>query len=522
MLIVVLVGASVSSSLGKASKTDAADELFVSGLIPHLRIELSRSAADHLRQQPRVYVSATVREGETVYTNVAIHLKGSVGSFRPLDDKPAFTVNFGHFVEGQKFHGLKKLHLNNSVQDHTYLSEMISRDLFNSAGVPAPRAGQATVELNGRPLGVYVLLEGIGHHFLSHHFPDATGNLYDTHGVGDINRRMHCNSGDNPKDQTQLRALAAAAQEPDLDRRLARLEKTLDVDRFLSFLAMEVMICHWDGYAMNRNNYRVFTDRTQDRMVFIPHGMDQVFARANTPMHPQVVGLVAKSVLEVPQFYERYRERMAQLLTNSFHIADITNRLYSVASRVQPLLEEVDPQAAAGYMTRVASLSRRISARVRVLDHMLQLRPSQELQFDKAGIVTLAAWEPQTDLGKATLDADRSEPKHALLHIRAEGASAASWRTRVFLDKGHYRLHGRLRLEGVKLNSGDQKAGVGLRISRQKFSRQLAGTVAWTPTSFEFDVAQDHTEVELVCELRAAEGEVWFDQGSLVLIRVEP
>ena len=29
-------------------------------------------------------------------------------------------------------------------------------------------------------------------------------------------------------------------------------------DRFLSFLATEVMLCHWDGYALNRNNFRVY------------------------------------------------------------------------------------------------------------------------------------------------------------------------------------------------------------------------------------------------------------------------
>jgi hypothetical protein len=136
-------------------------------------------------------------------------------------------------------------------------------------------------------------------------------------------------------------------------------------------------------------------------------------------------------------------------------------------------------------------------------------------------VITLTGWEPQTDLGKATLDADKADPKHVLLHIQAQGQSAASWRARVVLDKGHYRFRGRLRLEAVKLNSGDQKAGVGFRISRQKLSRELAGTLPWRAESFDFNVAQDHTEVELVCELRAAEGEVWFDQASLMLIRVE-
>ena len=50
---------------------------------------------------------------------------------------------------------------NNSVQDSTYLSEKICREMFEAAGVPSPRAGHAVVEFDGRLLGLYVLVEGI-------------------------------------------------------------------------------------------------------------------------------------------------------------------------------------------------------------------------------------------------------------------------------------------------------------------------------------------------------------------------
>src|SRR5688500_11917603 len=71
----------------------------------------------------RPEATATVTEGGTVYTNVAIHIKGAAGSFRPFDDRPALTLNFDKFARGQRFHGLQKLSLNNSVQDPTFLNE---------------------------------------------------------------------------------------------------------------------------------------------------------------------------------------------------------------------------------------------------------------------------------------------------------------------------------------------------------------------------------------------------------------
>src|SRR5262249_6782602 len=148
---------------------ESSDDLFTNAIIRRISIEISEDGMNTLRRyhwrrggngNERVWVSATVRERNTVYTNVAAHLKGAAGSFRPVDDKPALTLNFGKWVEGQRFHGLQKISLNNSVQDPAYISEKLCRELYNRAGVPMPRADYAMAELNGRDLGLYVLTEG--------------------------------------------------------------------------------------------------------------------------------------------------------------------------------------------------------------------------------------------------------------------------------------------------------------------------------------------------------------------------
>ena len=91
---------------------------------------------------------------------------GEAGSFRPVNDRPALTLNFDKYREKQKFHGLDKLHLNNSVQDGGYLNEHLASVIFNAGGVPAPRISHARVWLNGRDLGFYVLKEGFDSQFL--------------------------------------------------------------------------------------------------------------------------------------------------------------------------------------------------------------------------------------------------------------------------------------------------------------------------------------------------------------------
>ena len=306
-------------------------------------------------------------EGDRRYTNVAIRLKGAAGSFRPLDDRPAFTVHFERLAPGQSFHGLKKLHLNNSVQDSSYLAEKLCREMFEAAGVPVPRAGHAVVSLNGRRLGLHVLVEGVNKQFLKRYFAQAGGNVYEGHSQQDVNQRMRTNSGDTPKEQSRLAALAAAARLPDLAARRVALERTLDVERFISFMAVEVITAHWDGYCLGRNNFRIFHDTGADRMVFLPQGLDQTFQRKEIAAVPGMSGLVAKAVLEVPEFKKRFRAREAQLLTNTFQAEPWVRRLREVAAGVRRELVESAPSTSESYINHAASYRRRLQQRLAAL-----------------------------------------------------------------------------------------------------------------------------------------------------------
>ena len=144
-------------------------DVFANGIVHRFQIEIAPSDLAVLRHSSRKYVPALLREGKEVY-KVGLHLKGSTGSFRGLDDKPGLTLELGRFVPGQRFHGLRKIHLNNSVEDPSYLNELLGGELFRDAGVPAPRVGHAVVELNDRRLGLYVLKEGFTEDFLALHF----------------------------------------------------------------------------------------------------------------------------------------------------------------------------------------------------------------------------------------------------------------------------------------------------------------------------------------------------------------
>lgn len=495
-----------------------------------LQIEIPRKDVEKLRsyqwngwrgdRQERPEVLVMVREGGAVYTNVALHLKGAAGSFRPFDDKPALTLNFSRHASGQRFHGYNKISLNNSVQDPSCLSEAISRELFEAAGVPVPRANHATVLINGRDLGLYVLTEGFGKPFLKRYFNDVSGNLYDGGFVQEVTGYLDTNSGDHPEDRGDLKRLAEAAFETDRTNRWHRLSQVLDMDRFLSFLAMEVMTCHWDGYALNRNNYRLFHDVETDRLVFMPHGLDQMFgvfrSTPTSPIQPSVQGLVAQAVLTTPEGARLYLERVATLRTNLFLEEKLTNRVQELSRRIRPTLAAYGESLAAEHDAHVADLCQRIVERARSISEQLAA-PREPIKFDDAGVARLSGWKPRiTSQQRGVLRFGRAEREgKRLLQISAvQGGGVGSWRARALFAPGRYRFEGNVRTSDIGASGG-----VCLRISGTRDVMLMVSDGEWTPLHYSFAVDEPLAEVELICELRAGKGEAWIEEDSLRLVR---
>jgi len=518
LLIALLASLSVFTSAAgvKRPTPDKSDAFFTNGVIPHLKIEITGTNYNSLQQNPRRSVRARVTDGKTVYEDVAIHLKGAVGSFQPLEAKPAFTLNFDKFKEGQEYHGIDKLHLNNSVQDRSYMTELLCSELFLAAGVPTARTTHARVELNGRPLGLYVLKEGFDKTFLRRHFTSAKGNLYDGGFTREITEPLERDEGEGPP-HVELKRLAAAATDSDPEARWAKLEKLLDMDCMLSFMALEMMTWHWDGYVRKHNNYRVYHEPAADKIYFLPHGMDQMFWVADgaiVPVNPG--GLVAAAILGTPQGRKLYRERVGLLLTNVFLVERITNRIDEVQRRIRPVLASISSGAARSHDGAVYNLRQQVIGRVDGVRQLLEQPEPAPLQFE-SGVAKLPSWRVHNSQGIATLD-KVTDNGIKTLHIRVNQPVSSSWRTRVLLDPGVYRFEGRLKTAGVAGYESSRGQGAGLRISQSRRPNRVTGDSDWKTVTFDFGIP-DIREVELVCELAAFRGEAWFDIASLKLIK---
>jgi hypothetical protein len=517
--------------LTSAQAREASDAFFGDGIIPELRIEIAEAELKILRQgatsfaigEIRPYVKATLSEtGGVGCDNVALKLKGSAGSYRPVDDRPAFTHNVDKFETDQTFHGLGRFHLNNSVQDASYIHEWLAADLLREAKIPATRVTHARVWLNGRDLGLYVLKSAFDKPFLKRHFGHADGNLYEGGFVQDIDIDLEKDRGNDPNDRTDLKALLAACRDPDVSIRWSRLEELLDIETLITFMAMEMMLGHWDGYTLQHNNYRLFFDSRTGKGTFLPHGMDQVFGDPNASVINLPSSIVAAAVMNNRIWRGRYRERVRELLPLFHPSDDLLRRVDRVHARLRPVLERISAQAAKDHDQQVQGLKSRLTARGEGLVKQRDLPDPGPRDFDDTGRLALTDWDAVSETPDAKLEVvavNKMVPMaYSISYQSKTGRCNSSWRCKVPLRKGRYTLHARMKTEKViAANEQDHAVGAGIRVEGSTRDNVRKGTVSWMPVKYDFEVTDDVRTVEVVIELRARKGQVWFDAAALHL-----
>lgn len=508
------VAYAAGGEMGKGeSHRKLADEFF-NGPIVSIEVTMTAEQFERLKRDARNYAEATVKENGRTYKNVAVKLKGAAGSFQGVDAKPGFTLSFDKFKGAERFHGLKKFHLNNGAQDGTFLNEQIAGEMARRAGVVASRCTHAFVKLNGRDLGLYVVKEAYTKDMIGRFFRDGSGDLYDGGFCKEIEENMEKDTGD-PEVKEGLRELIAACKEPDAAKRWERLGQILDIDRFVSFAAMEAILCHWDGYNFNRNNYRIYQDTTTGKFSFFLHGMDQMFGDANSPLIRDFSTLVGGAVMRCPEGSKMYRGRLESIYANVLKSTDWPARVDESGQKVRAALEARNPQWAKDYANRVREARDRVEARVTVVGKQLGDLP-RPFEFDQAGIAKLEKGWREENGGGARIDRATVDGKPCL-HIAADGQTSASWRFPVVLDPGKYRFEAQVKSAGVAASSDQSGKGAGLRISGGQRTNAIDGDSPWKVLSYEFETPGG--EVRLVAELRATRGEAWFDALRLVRLK---
>jgi spore coat protein H len=203
------------------------------------------------------------------------------------------------------------------------------------------------VTVNGVDLGPYVHVESMKRPFLRLHFGDPDGHFYEGQ-VSDFRpdldwsfQRKH---DDMPEDNPDVAAATMALGNTDTGW-YEDVEALFDIDAYLTFWAVEVLVGHWDSYNGNRNNYYVYNDPSQDRFVFLPWGPDSVFQLLENPFdeisYPPSMsahGMLGHRLWERPESQQAYVKRLLDVLDTAWDEAHLHAEVERMSELIMPLM----------------------------------------------------------------------------------------------------------------------------------------------------------------------------------------
>jgi spore coat protein CotH len=274
------------------ASAQSAGDLFNAGTLQEIRLFVNSKDLAQLRARyaENIFFPADLQWGSTRVRNVAIRSRGS-GSRNPT--KMGLLVEFDHYTTGQTFVGLKSLVLDNAWQDPSMMREQIAMAFFNRMGQAAPREAFCKLYINNVPQGLYVLVENIDANFLTRALGDNNGYLFEFHWQS--NAYFYANDlGDDlnaykplfePRTHTletdqllyaPIRDLFKEVNGPDDAVWRTRVEEYLDLNQFVTSVAIEIFLAEYDGLTGNwgMNNFYFYRRGTGTTHQFLPWDRD--------------------------------------------------------------------------------------------------------------------------------------------------------------------------------------------------------------------------------------------------------
>jgi len=314
---------------------DPSVDSFDVAILHKVDITVVAAHLDELETDMETRVPCTiVYDGEQV-EQAGIRQKGN--QLVELDDKPSFSVKFDEFVDGRDLHGYNKVLLDNSLQDPTLLRSRLGSDTHLRVGIPAARVAHAQVSLNGVDKGIYVVVEAIDKDFLRLHFGEEydEGNLYEGPCCGDfVDDIERLDLDDEKKDgrsRDDLRALAEIILKAPDATFAANVATKLDLDWFIKSYALEALLGHWDGFAFGANNYYLYNNPRDGRLVFMPHGMDRILEDSAFDAEKTPLTKLPLRIRTIPQLDERFHAELAALAGSAWNETSMQSAVNQVS-----------------------------------------------------------------------------------------------------------------------------------------------------------------------------------------------
>ena len=351
----------------ESSNYESFDRLFQDESYKTLTIKITSTEFNLLDQHMRahfqkfgdyrsdIYVEADIifsdHEGEFTINHVGLRTRGNLSRGRIKYDtgelnlshfKLSFKEDFGRTeLRDQRkrtVFELEEIDMKyNRNRDETYLNEKFSMDLFQSYGLFAQHVTFAHLFLEiddeVHDYGIYTLFEPIDKKFMERRLPKAAsdGDLYKVLwqqfgpatlesgypalaiGIRDVSKNYRpsydLKNNKRTSDHSALKAFIHDINTKDGEAFYAYIESHFEVDLFLRYLAINVLIGNPDDYRAMGNNYYLYHNPSTDKWMVIPYDFDHGLGQGWHPWsneHPWSVGLDIYTWQNLSNYQGRY------------------------------------------------------------------------------------------------------------------------------------------------------------------------------------------------------------------------
>lgn len=282
------------------------------------------------------YVDATFVHNDREHS-VEIRYHGNLSR---LYLKKSYRVKFN---DADLFENKKKIVLSSQWSDKSLLRSRLSFELFNKAGLMTSDNRFIALFINNDYKGIYYLIEPIDEFFLANRNKNI-GSLYKairgkakfTFAGGYDVRIGFKKKPIDDGNYSDLEFLINILDNIPADSLSEQIEEVLDVENYLHYLAVCVLISNWDGFNKNFHLHRPNLGRFE----IIPWDFDLTFGESTWTIYGR--NNLSRRLLEVEIYRFYYKDYLLELLNNEFSEESMFSMIDQLSNYIKDAYEN-DP-----------------------------------------------------------------------------------------------------------------------------------------------------------------------------------
>lgn len=314
------------------------------------------------------YFEATLKFNNKTWNNVGFRLKGNSTLSRTWKAgiyKLPIRLKMDEFedkypaIDNQRFYGFKELSFSPGVNDNSLIREKVTADIFRMAGIPSARTTFTKLYIDfGEGLkycGVYTMLEVVDDTMLKDQLGEDKGNIYKpestfaTFSQTSFEKKNNDLTPDWSDVQTTITSLNASNRTTDAATWRANLEKTMNMEQFIKWLAVNSTLVNWDTYGAMAHNHYLYNHSTQ-KLLWIPWDNNEALT-SNARVNLNLSGVantwpLIKYVADDPVYYAKYKAYVKEFNDNVFTTTKMNEIFDKATTLITPFVNGTEKEVA--------------------------------------------------------------------------------------------------------------------------------------------------------------------------------